>query len=97
MFINIKDGKVFGKASEEINLRWVDDGIPLTEEEKDNMYIREIPDDMRVVPLDTWNDIEKINIPDSPQRFEEPKKTELELLKEKIDDLEARLLIQEDK
>ncbi len=89
-WINIKNGKIFGIASREVNLRWVDDGVPLTEEEKAGMTVLHIENrDMRVE--DAINPDGSNHIKDSPQRFEEPPKTELELLREKVNEMDLKI------
>lgn len=91
VYIGIKDGKVFDITSRMENRRKCDDGIPLTKEELDSVIYLEGPynkDDIMIE--DSY--INKEFLKDSPKRFEEPKKTDLEL---RLEVLENRIKLLE--
>jgi len=47
--------------------------------------------DKNIIAFDTWNKEIKDSLKDSPQRFEEPLKSRLDLLEEKVLDLEQEV------
>jgi len=80
MYIGIRNGKIYDVCSELVNKR--DNSI----EDKDYL-------DLKMggwVIGDSWDSEKNISLKDSPQRFEERPKSELELLKEKVEKLEKR-------
>jgi len=96
MFVGIKDGKIFDICSDLKNKRTADDGIYLSQNELDSIVYKELEFTDFYIG-DTWDSQINISLKDAPQRFIIPEKTDFELLQEKIDDLEARLVIQESK
>jgi len=96
MLIGIKDNKIFDICSDLKNKRIADDGIYLSQNELDSIVYIELEFNDFYIG-DSWDTQNNINLKDSPQRFVVPKKSELELLRDEIEDLKSRLTIQEAK
>jgi len=83
MKIGIKNNKIYDICSELINKR--DNSIP------DKEYLDLPMEDWFIG--DTWDSKSDISLKDSPQRFEERPKSELELLQERVLQLEQKVEI----
>jgi len=81
MKIGIKNNKIWDICSELINKR--DDSIP------DIDYLDLEMGDWFIG--DNWDSKNNISLKDSPKRFEKPPKSELELLEEKVLQLEQKI------
>jgi len=82
MKLGIKDGKIFDICSE-LSYKRGDSNIP------DEDYLDFPIGDWFIG--DTWDFNNNISLKDSPKRFEEPPKSELELVKERISEIEKKL------
>ena len=83
MFVGIKNGKIHDICSDLRHKR--DDSI------SDKDYLNVENDNLCI--NDTWDFKNNKSLKDSPQRFIEPKPTELELLQEKTQSLEETQLL----
>ena len=88
MFIGIKDGKIWDICSS-LESKRTDFNLP------DSDYFITDKQDIRIG--DTWDLKKKDSLRDSPKRFEERPKSKLQLLQNKIIELESRLETLENK
>jgi len=87
MYIGIKEGKIFDICSNILNKRGdSDDSVQYFELKRKNWVIG-----------DTWDFENKVSLEDAPIRFADPPKTELELLREEVEDLKTRITSVESK
>jgi len=90
MYIGIRNNKVWDICDPIRNKRMIDDGIPLTKEELNEVRYFFVKKPGDIVIGDTWEN--DISLKDSPLRIKpERKKSRYELLEARIKKLEGRL------